>query len=100
MPYGEEIVARMREFDARATPAARLANDADQLEFLLSLKEQQDLGNPRVADWLPSALARLKTPAGKKLAEEIMVTRSDRWWFQDKYDQHWIDRGREGRVGE
>lgn len=94
MPHGEKIVALIREFEARATIEARLAHDADQLEFLLSLKEQQDLGNPRVVDWIPSALARLKTPGGKKLAEEILATRSDHWWFQDKDDRHWVDRGR------
>jgi 5'-deoxynucleotidase YfbR-like HD superfamily hydrolase len=98
LPYGEEIVALEQEFEARATPEARVANDADQLELLLTLKEQQDLGNPHVADWIPSALARLRTPAGKKLAEEILETPSDQWWFSNKRDQHWVNRGREGET--
>lgn len=82
LPFGEELVALMREFEERSSPEARIANDADQLEFLLMLKEQQDLGNPRVADWVPPAAARIKTPAGKRLAEEILATRSDEWWRQ------------------
>ncbi len=94
LPFGEEIVALVQEFEARATPEARVAYDADQLEFLLMLKEQQDLGNPRVADWIPPALARLKTEAGKQLAQEILATRSDEWWYHNKQDQHWIDRGK------
>ncbi len=94
LPFGEEIVALVQEFEARATPEARVAYDADQLEFLLILKEQQDLGNPRVADWIPPALARLKTEAGKQLAEEILASRSDDWWFNNKQDRHWIDRGK------
>ena len=80
LPFGAEIVALVREFEERSSPEARLANDADQLEFLLMLKEQQDLGNPRVADWIPPALARIKTHAGQRLAEEILATRSDGWW--------------------
>jgi 5'-deoxynucleotidase YfbR-like HD superfamily hydrolase len=82
LPHGAEIVALVREFEERSSPEARLANDADQLEFLLMLKEQQDLGNPRAVDWISPAVARLKTPAGKRLAEEILETRSDEWWRQ------------------
>ncbi len=94
-PLGAEMVALVREFEARATPEARLANDADQLELLLMLKEQLDLGNTRAMDWISSARARLKTSAGQRLAEEILATPSDQWWFSNKKDQHWIDRGRE-----
>ncbi len=89
-PFGEEIAAYVREFEARETPAARLAADADQLELLLMLKEQSDLGNQATGDWVVSLLARLKTDAGKQLAEEIMATRWDAWWFANKSDPHWV----------
>ena len=94
LPFGEDIVARVREFETGATTEARIANDADQLEFLLTLKEQMDLGNPRAADWLAPALQRLHTDAGKQLAEAIMSTRSDAWWFGNRDDRYWVDRGR------
>jgi len=90
-PFGNEIAADIREFEAAETPAARLAKDADQLELLLVLKEQGDLGNPHVDDWIKPLLARLKTVAGKKLAEEILATRWDEWWFNNKDDAHWVD---------
>ena len=89
-PFGEEITACVREFEAGATPAARLAKDADQLELLLVLKEQGDLGNPHVDDWITPLLARLRTDAGKQLADEILATRWDAWWFNDKHDPHWV----------
>lgn len=82
LPFGAEVVALIREFEERSSPEARLANDADQLEFLLMLKEQQDLGNPRAADWIPPTLGRIKTTEAKRLAEEILRTRSDGWWRQ------------------
>ena len=94
LPFGDAILALVQEFEARATPEARLANDADQIELLLMLKEEQDLGNPRAAEWIPSALARLKTEAGHRLAEEILHTPSDEWWFNNKQDRHWVDRGK------
>jgi putative hydrolases of HD superfamily len=90
-PFGNEIAADIREFEAAETPAARLAKDADQLELLLVLKEQGDLGNPHVDDWIKPLLARLKTTAGKQLADEILATRWDEWWFNNKDDAHWVD---------
>jgi putative hydrolase of HD superfamily len=90
-PFGDEIAACIREFEARETPAARLANDADQLELLLALKEQRDLGNPHADEWIAPLLARLKTDAGKELAQEILATRWDEWWFNDKGDPHWVE---------
>jgi putative hydrolases of HD superfamily len=78
-PFGDEIAGYVREFEAAETPAARLAKDADQLELLLVLKEQGDLGHPHVDDWIKPLVARLKTDAGKRLAEEILATRWDEW---------------------
>lgn len=89
-PHGPEIAGYIREFEARATPAARLAADADQLELLVMLREQLAFGNPHAQDWIAALLARLRTDAGKELAQEILNTRWDEWWFSDKSDPHWI----------
>lgn len=94
LPFGEEIVNLAREFEACSTPEARLANDADRLEVIAALKEQSDSGNTRAADRVDSALAGLQTAAAQRLAEELLATPSDDWWFHDKHDAHWIDRGR------
>jgi putative hydrolase of HD superfamily len=88
---GAEIVAAIREFESGETPEARLAKDADQLELLLMLKQQADLGKPHVDEWITPLLARLKTEPGKRLADEILATRWDAWWFNDKRDPHWIE---------
>ncbi len=90
-PFGAEIAAYVREFEAGVTLEAQLAKDADQLELLLMLKKLGDLGNPHVSDWITPLLARLKTDAGKRLAEEILATRWDEWWFNNKHDPHWIE---------
>ncbi len=42
-------------------------------------------------DWITPLLARVKTEAGKKLAQEILATRWDAWWFNDKNDPHWVN---------
>ena len=106
LPFGEEIVAWVREFEERATPEARVARDADQLELLMSLREEVDGGNPRAADWIPSVRARIQTPAGQRLAEELLHTRCDEWWFHNKGDRHWVqgssgvEEQRSGGAGE
>lgn len=93
---GAEIAEYIREFEAGATPAARLAKDADQLELLLMLKKFRDLGNSHVDDWITPLLARLRTAAGKQLAQEILSTRWDAWWFGDKRDAHWVNGNKRG----
>jgi putative hydrolase of HD superfamily len=90
-PNGDEIAAYIHEFEAGETTEARLAKDADQLEWLLVLKEQADLGNPHVDEWVSPLLARLKTSVGKQLAQEILATRWDNWWFYQKDDPHWVN---------
>ena len=81
-----------REKLLEKTKAARIANDADQIEWILSLKEEADTGNTRARTWIPSAIKRLKTESAKKLARRIMKTDSDHWWFSNKEDEWWVSR--------
>lgn len=90
LPFGDEILQLIREFNSLKTLEARLSKDADQLDLILELKEQLDLGNSQAAEWLSFALKRLLTPSGKRLAEEIMTTERDAWWFDKKTDW-WIN---------
>lgn len=92
LPFGDGIRSVLKEYEARQTAESHLAKDADTLEFILSLKEQVDIGNDRAKTWLPSAMARLKTPEAKELAEKIQRTDSDRWWFSEKDDDWWVNR--------
>jgi putative hydrolase of HD superfamily len=90
LSFGSQIKTLTDEFNACETLEARLARDADQLDLILSLKEQQDLGNPYAKEWLAFALKRLLTDSGKELANEILSTDSTEWWFDRKTDW-WIN---------
>lgn len=94
LPYGTEIVGYAREYEERKTRAAQIAYDADQLEFLITVKEQKDIGHSGAEDWLSIAASRLKSDAARALAEEILTTPWDAWWFANKADAHWVTRGR------
>jgi 5'-deoxynucleotidase YfbR-like HD superfamily hydrolase len=94
LPFGAEIIGLAREYEERKTLAAQVAYEADQLEFLVTVKEELDKGNSLAADWIPPTLARLLSAAAKQLGQEIVETRSDTWWFSNKDDPHWVHRGR------
>ena len=89
LPSGEEIVSLIREFNSGETLEARLSQDADQLDFILELKTQRDLGNRSAAEWMRYSLKRLITDNAKKLANEIINTDSSNWWF-NKNEELWV----------
>jgi putative hydrolases of HD superfamily len=90
LPFGDEVSRLIQEFNGLETFEARLSKDADQLDLILELKEQLDLGNTQAEEWLSFALKRLLTASGKQLAQEIMTTKRDSWWFDKKTDW-WIN---------
>jgi len=94
LPFGQEISDIISEYETRETLEAKIAKDADNLEFLISLKEQMDIGNIRAKDWLPAIEKRLLTDGAKNVARAIIGRDSDRWWFGDKNDEWWISRNK------
>jgi putative hydrolase of HD superfamily len=94
LPFGEDIKNTINVYEERQSKEALLAKDADNIEFILALKEQCDIGNERAQSWINAAIKRLKTEEGKILADKIIETDSDRWWFGDKDDQWWVSRNK------
>jgi len=90
LPGGEEIVSLFHEFNSRETLEARLSQDADQLDFILELKRQQELGNRSAAKWMRYSVKRLITDTAKKLANKIIKTDSSDWWFKDN-EELWVN---------
>jgi len=95
LPFGNEISDLIHEFNGVETAEARLAKDADQLDLILELKEQLDLGNGQAGEWLSFALKRLLTENARQMAREIMSTQRDAWWFDKKTDW-WINGPKNG----
>ena len=93
LPFGQEIKDLISEFGEGKTTEAKLARDADQLEFILALKEYKDLGNTYAEEWLEFSLKRLQTEEARALAASILETDSSLWWFSDKSDW-WIRGGK------
>jgi len=77
-----ELLELWEELEAAETLEAQLAQDADQLDFILRLKELSDLGSGYAGRWLECALQRLRTEQGRELAATISETDHTDWWFK------------------
>jgi putative hydrolase of HD superfamily len=96
VPFGKDIKAAYEEATAKETLEAKLAKDADQLEWLAVMREEEVKGNIKAKKWAESAMKRIKTPAGKKIAKLLLRIHPDHWWF-DNSDRWFIDRRPEDR---
>ena len=94
LPFAAELDELLVEFREESTAESRLVHDADQLELLLQLKQEQDIGNPQAEDWVPHVLRRLHTATARDLAESILRRNSADWWFDR--DSEWWTRGGKG----
>jgi putative hydrolase of HD superfamily len=86
LPFGPSLADLIEDFNEGTSTEASLAHDADQLAFILELKALSDNGHPPPEKWLPFVLRRLVTETGKKLAETIVNTDRDEWWFENYVD--------------
>ncbi len=88
----ELLLPLWEELETVETPEARLAQDADQIDIILALKEEQDLGNPYAGKWLDAAMGRLRTEEGKALAASIRQTDHTDWWFKGPDPSWWSNK--------
>jgi len=85
----KDIYSAYEELENVESFEASLAQDADQLDFILSLKEQKDLGNPYGSKWLHYALKRLRTEFAEQMASWILETDHTDWWFKSAGEDWW-----------
>jgi len=93
LSFAQEYLELHRETARALTLDARLASDADQLDMILSLKENLDRGNDFARQWYPSVFERLHTDEARALAQAIWDGDSLRWWLEGDAGW-WIHGGR------
>ncbi len=103
LPFGSSIHGIISEYEDRQSLESIITKDADNIEWILSLKEQVDTGNSRASDWIVSAVNRLKTDVAKKLAAHILTIDSSEWWAGKDGDvtrnDWWVNRGKNNQNG-
>ncbi|MEI6843383.1 MAG: HD domain-containing protein [bacterium] len=94
VPFGKDMFDTLSEYEERQSKESILAKDADNLEWILALKEEVDTGNTRALEWIKPAIKRLKTEPAQAIASAIMDTDSNDWWFADKNSPWWVNRNK------
>lgn len=85
----DQIMDWWRELEADQSLESHLVHDADQLDLILNLKQEQDLGNPYASKWLACAMPRLRTRTALQLADVVMRTDHTNWWFSRPEPSWW-----------
>jgi putative hydrolases of HD superfamily len=91
VPFGKEMQKGYLEEQAKETLEAKLVKDADQLEWIASLREEEIKGNVKAKEWIAIARKRLQTPAAKVIGKYLVATHPDHWWY-DKSDRWFVSR--------
>jgi len=91
VPFGKEIERLYLEEQAKETLEAKIVKDADQLEWIATLRAEEEKGNLKAKKWLQTALKRLKTESGLKIGKLVLKIHPDEWWFDIK-DKWFINR--------
>ena len=86
----EDVLGFWDELAEEQSPEAALAHDADQLDLICTLHVELGKGNAFAEEWLDSALKRLRTPLARELAEAILRTDPNRWWYGQVEKDWWI----------
>ncbi len=82
LPEGiaQEVLALMGDYEHAESLEARVAHDADRLEYLVQAREYQVQGYADVQDWIDGCRAGLKTEAARNLADACLQVEPSAWW--------------------
>lgn len=97
VPFGATLRDLYLEEQAKKTLEARIVKDADRLEWIASLREEEVKGNKKAKEWIATATKRLDTSAAKKIGGLLLKTHPDHWWF-DKNDKWFVGREEKYRA--
>ena len=81
------ITELVDEYEAQESVESRLARDADKLECLLQAREYQSQGFERVAPWIDTSSAAVRSVTAKRIAAACQEVAPGEWWrrFVEEY---------------
>lgn len=94
LPFGESIHTILSEYFERKTKESLIAKDADNIELLVLLKQEKDLGATRADDRIKIVAQRLKTDIAKEAWNQIQETQFDDRRFKNKDDARRVNRNK------
>ena len=82
IPEFSELKEYVDLFNQGSCINSQIAQDADCLELIATLKEEQDKGNMQAKLWIESSLSRLKLKESISLSKEMLKVNSYDWWMK------------------
>ncbi len=83
LPFEQDFINYLNQFDNDESLDAQIARDADVLELITTLKEIQDNGNPQAKSWIDNAVKRLKLDVSKDIAGALLERAHYDWWHDN-----------------
>lgn len=93
LPFGDEIVSTISDYERLDSLEAKIAKDSDTLELIFYLKEQLDKGNSQAQNWIDHAKKRLLTDEAKKLIPTLQNSNYYDWWYNLTDEWHKGNKG-------
>lgn len=82
--FPEELAQAVRnligEYEAKESPEAVCARDADKLECMIQGIEYRDQGYANTQRWIDNSRGRIVTKSGQQLADAVLATGSLDWF--------------------
>lgn len=75
-----DIVESFNDYEAKESPEANVARDADLIEAALTAKEYIEQGHKSAQDWINNVRKVIKTDSAKQMLDIIENTNSTDWW--------------------
>lgn len=87
LPFGEDLLKVIKEYDERKTLISKCAKDADILDQMYQEWMLSHMGNKMAERWFTGdykfRVPFFLTKSAKKLALELKQSYPHRWWFED-----------------
>lgn len=84
----EELAAYIKEYKERKTDVSQLVKDADNIEYVLSLKELALQGNEEAKRRIKEDInyRHLYTKLGRDVMRQVVASRPNEWYQKDRKD--------------
>lgn len=81
IPELSSLVDLNMEFNAGESIESKIAQDADVLELIFTLKEELDKGNQQADIWIKDAVKRLMLDESRNIISAALNMKSYDWWM-------------------
>lgn len=84
----DNVLKLLNEYEEKKSLESKIVYEANILALLVALKPLAERGDPHASKWLAWNSKRLRLPAAKDIAREIINGNSQDWWMREREILH------------